>query len=152
MANADKALWAALDDRDSDKLQAALRAGALPNTKNKAGTTPLAAALDTRSAALATLLLDAGADPRIQSEGTRLAPLQNACFYGFLDIVDRIVAAGVDINGDDVDSPLAQAVDAYLYPKPRRTGSSPPEVVIERLRAMGARVDATTLRYLKEAP
>jgi ankyrin repeat protein len=66
-------------------------------TRDPKGNTPLGYASEYGHAAVAQLLIKAGADINAKNDAG-VAPLHYACLYGNKNIVEMLVANGVDIN------------------------------------------------------
>jgi ankyrin repeat protein len=82
-------------------------------SKHPLGVTPLHAALFGGKQSTARLLLEQGADPRPRRGGAGWpragwTALHYAAFYGFVDLIDRLIAlgAGIDAQDDDGKTPL----------------------------------------------
>ncbi|MEU2614917.1 ankyrin repeat domain-containing protein [Micromonospora sp. NPDC007271] len=75
----------------------ALRRGADPNAADRDGTTPLYRASVQNRPVAVRLLLQAGADPNVESgHGEEGTPLTGAAAWGHLDVVRELLAYGAD--------------------------------------------------------
>ncbi|WP_327398083.1 ankyrin repeat domain-containing protein [Streptomyces phaeochromogenes] len=93
-------LFAAILAGDTARVQAALRAGADPDRGDSEGTTPLYVASVNGEAAIARLLLVAGASPDAESSGVGSdgTPLCAASCWGHTETVRELLAHGADPN------------------------------------------------------
>ncbi|WP_326757781.1 ankyrin repeat domain-containing protein [Streptomyces phaeochromogenes] len=93
-------LFAAILAGDTARVQAALRAGADPQQGDREGTTPLYVASVNGEAAIARLLLVAGASPDAESSGVGSdgTPLCAASCWGHTETVRELLAHGADPN------------------------------------------------------
>ncbi|MFG2041629.1 ankyrin repeat domain-containing protein [Dactylosporangium sp. NPDC048998] len=92
-------LMASLLRDDLPGVLAALRAGADPNAPGRDGTTPLYLAAVQSAPAAVRLLLEAGADPDLESgRGEQGTPLTGASAWGSTDVVRVLLAHGADPN------------------------------------------------------
>jgi len=82
---------------DSPRVAALLSEGALPNAANPTGTTAIYAAALQGDPAIVRMLLEAGANPNIESNGEREGtPLCAAACWGYDDVVKELLAHGAD--------------------------------------------------------
>jgi len=107
---------------DAEQVQSLLRKGVSPNTRNPRGTTPLYGAAVQGDDEIARLLLEAGADPNLESKGEGEGlPLCAAASWGFVQVVRDLLAHGADPNLAEDDgkglTPLGWAL------KPRWEGT-----------------------------
>ncbi|WP_326726819.1 ankyrin repeat domain-containing protein [Streptomyces phaeochromogenes] len=93
-------LFAAILAGDTARVQAALRSGADPDRGDSEGTTPLYVASVNGEAAIARLLLVAGASPDAESSGVGSdgTPLCAASCWGHTETVRELLAHGADPN------------------------------------------------------
>ena len=93
-------LFGAIQAGDTAVVTAVLRSGADPERADGEGTTPLYAAAVNGEAAIAGLLLAAGASPDIESSGIGAegTPLCAAACWGHTDTVRELLAHGADPN------------------------------------------------------
>ncbi|WP_423453706.1 ankyrin repeat domain-containing protein [Ottowia sp. VDI28] len=98
MANdADSFVRAVMQDNDI-AMRNLLANGVDPNTKNERGVPGLYLALQEGSLKVARLLIDS---PRLKPESrnaTDESPLMMASFKGYLDLAQRLIAKGADVN------------------------------------------------------
>ena len=71
-------------------------------------TTPLYVACENGNWEVVDALLNNGANPLIR-DGIKSGPIQNAAKNGYVDIVERLLQAGVNINDDTNGTPLYYA-------------------------------------------
>ncbi|TDC60379.1 ankyrin repeat domain-containing protein [Micromonospora sp. KC207] len=92
-------LMASLLLDDLPAILALLRVGADPNGADRDGTTPLYfAALHNKRVAV-RILIDAGADPNVESgRGDEGTPLTGAAAWGHADVVRQLLTHGADPN------------------------------------------------------
>ncbi|MEU9112274.1 ankyrin repeat domain-containing protein [Streptomyces sp. NPDC048483] len=93
-------LFAAIPEGDTTCVKALLRAGADPERADSEGTTPLYEASVNGEAAIARLLLAAGAAPDTESSGLGAegTPLCAAACWGHTEAVRELLAHGADPN------------------------------------------------------
>ena len=82
---------------DHELVEALLDAGAVADTTNLYGSTPLTEAIKLGDVALVKLLLDAGADPDSPNQDNQTA-LMLASYIGSLEIAEMLIAKGADVN------------------------------------------------------
>ena len=82
---------------DHELVEALLDAGAVADTTNLYGSTPLTEAVKLGDVALVKLLLDAGADPDSPNQDNQTA-LMLASYIGSLEIAEMLIAKGADVN------------------------------------------------------
>lgn len=106
-----ESLLEAVYDQDPEAVKAMLRAGRSPDELDKYRRTPLfAAVLGPEPEEMVKLLLAAGADPNLESEGTHEyatdgTPLSAAATWGRTEIVRVLLAHGADPNLVSHDQP-----------------------------------------------
>lgn len=96
---------------DAAKVRRLLEMGASPNSVDRSGTTALYAASLRQSPTVAEALLEAGADPNVESTGEgEGTPLCAAAAWGHSDVVAALLGGGADPNQQEDhgsgDSPL----------------------------------------------
>lgn len=69
--------------------------------------TPLHYALIRRDAGMMDWLLNNGADPNRLSDSGRVAPIEEAADWGRIDVIDRLLESGADINLSSLDNGTA---------------------------------------------
>ena len=136
----EQAMWTALAFEDGDKLADILKQGANPNTAEELSQmTPLMAC---ETAAIAKILLDAGADPNLRDRTGRTALHHAVKMREAASVVQLLVRAGADVNARARDigesTPLLSAVEHYLDAKDRKETA----LVIRILVHLGAEIDA----------
>lgn len=83
-------------DGDTRAVELFLRAGFLPDARDKHGVTLLCLAARSKHLAVAQLLLERGADLDLQSEDRGYSPLMDAVLVGSVELVDLFLAKGAD--------------------------------------------------------
>jgi len=103
--------WAAMRGRN-DVASVLLRAGAEINPKNNDGVTPLLYAVGTGNRIMTDLLLDYDADHETETKKNNMTPLLLAIEHADIEILNRLVESGVNINrrNKDGQSSLMAAV------------------------------------------
>ncbi|MGW0434721.1 ankyrin repeat domain-containing protein [Micromonospora sp. NPDC003197] len=92
-------LMASLLRDDLPALLTVLRAGADPNAADRDGTTPLYLASVQNRPLMVRILLNAGADPNVESgHGEEGTPLTGAAAWGHTDVVRELLAQGAEPN------------------------------------------------------
>ncbi|MET7708370.1 ankyrin repeat domain-containing protein [Micromonospora sp. NPDC005413] len=92
-------LMASLLRDDLPAVLTSLRAGADPNAADRDGTTPLYLASVQNAPAAVRILLNAGADPNVESgHGDEGTPLTGAAAWGHADVVRELLAQDADPN------------------------------------------------------
>lgn len=87
------ALHIAARNEHSRLVQYLIKSKADLNAKDESGQTPLMGS----SPAIHIILLKAGADPNIPGYDVNTA-LHYACYYGWVDVVQQLIACGADVN------------------------------------------------------
>ncbi|OCT63735.1 hypothetical protein XELAEV_18044830mg [Xenopus laevis] len=122
-------------------VQLYLRQGAAINSKNHDGVTPLSAACggkegnENNRLELCRILLQAGSDPEIPDQQD-IRPLHHACRRADSQLVELLLAAGVDVNAADYNGvlPLSCVLqNAELHQEKR------PQIIVRDLLNHGAR-------------
>ncbi|KAE8580579.1 hypothetical protein XENTR_v10024474 [Xenopus tropicalis] len=122
-------------------VQLYLRQGAAINSKNHDGVTPLSAACggkegnESTRLELCSVLLEAGADPEIPDQQD-IRPLHHACRRVDSQLVELLLAAGVDVNAADYNGvlPLSCVLQSAEYHQEKN-----PQVTVRALLNRGAR-------------
>lgn len=106
-------LYQATEERSFDKVRELVEHGADPNRKEQHGWTPFMLSVANGDREIVDLFLRYGADVNVVNNLGRSA-LNFASRYGFLDLVEKLVFAGADINGSVGGyngSPLMAAIE-----------------------------------------
>jgi ankyrin repeat protein len=112
----EQAMWAALAFEDVSKLASLLKQGVDPNKADELSLmTPLMAA---ETLPVATILIEAGADPRLRDRAGRTALHHAAKMREGASIIELLVRMGAEVNARANDgalsTPLLCAVENYL--------------------------------------
>lgn len=119
---------------ETRSVQALLRHGAQPNTKDASGTTALIAAASNGYGEIVRILLSAGADANARNNFGRTA-LISAAADRYPDIVRALIQAGADVNAQDAEGKTALML----------AGSAGDEEITQGLIQSGADVNAKSL-------
>jgi len=107
-----------------------LRAGFLPDTRDKRGVPVLCIAARENNRAMVDLLIDAGANVNLRSEDRGNTALMDAVAGGFTPIVEDLIEAGTDVNIQSKDGQTALIIavgkgDVELCKKLLEAGADP---------------------------
>ena len=128
------ALVLAARQGETGSVQALLRHGAQPNTKDDAGTTALIAAASNGYGGIVRILVSAGADVNARNNFGRTA-LMSAAADRYPDIVRALIQAGADVNAQDAEGKTAL----------RLAAAAGDEEITQALIQSGADVNAKSL-------
>lgn len=98
-------LYLACENHNNELVSILLKKGANPNHPTKDGRYPLVLACYSGYAALVDVLLEYKANPNI--EGKQGLPLYLACKHGHDEVIQKLLAAGVQVNHQDRDGETA---------------------------------------------
>jgi len=107
-----------------------LRAGFLPDTRDKRGVPVLCIAARENNRAMVDLLIDAGANVNLRSEDRGNTALMDAVAGGFIKIAEDLIEAGTDVNIQSKDGQTALIIavgkgDVELCKKLLEAGADP---------------------------
>lgn len=126
------ALRLAMDDGDVAMLQQLLQGGVQADTRGRQGSTPLCEAAAAGNAEQVSVLLGAGAEVDLRSDGDGATPLFHAAKAGSAQVVALLLEQGADAN-------VATSSGATPLHAAAAAGA---EEAVQALLAKGARVDA----------